>query len=147
MSIKTDLEKALKEALRSGDTTRKNTVRMVLSAIKLAEINKGELLDETAVLGIVQKEIKTRREAIADAERAGRLDLVDANQAEITILQGYIPQEFSSAQLQALVKDVIHETGATSLREMGKVMAVLIPRLQGRATGEQASQLVRRLLQ
>jgi uncharacterized protein YqeY len=147
MTTKVQLETALKESLRSGDEVRKNTIRMVLSAVKLTEIEKGNPLDETGIDSILQKEVKSRRESIADAQRANRSDLIAAAEVEIAILEGYLPKAMSSEELEALARQAIQETGATSVREMGQVMKILMPRLQGRASGDQASQVVRQLLQ
>jgi uncharacterized protein len=147
MTTKAQLEAALKDSLRSGDEIRKNTLRMALSAIKLAEIDKGITLDETGVDSILQKEVKSRRESIADAQRANRPDLVTAAEAEIVILESYLPKSMPSEELDALARQAVQEAGATSIREMGQVMKILLPRLQGRASGDQASQAVRKLLQ
>jgi hypothetical protein len=147
MNTKTLLESSLKDALRSGDDLRKRTLRMALSAIRLAEVDKGSALDESAVLAVIQKEIKSRHESIEDARRAARPDLEEAAQAEISVLQEFLPQPLTPTELEALAKQVIAEEGATSQREMGRVMKALVPRLEGRATGDQASQVVRKLLQ
>jgi hypothetical protein len=147
MVTKADLESALKDAMRSGQVLRRNTVRMVLSAVKLAEIEKGLSLDENGVLAVLQKEVKTRREAIVDAQRANRPDLAAASEAEIAILESFLPKAMSPDELDALARRAVQEVGAASLREMGQVMKVLMPLLQGRATGDQASQAVRKLLQ
>jgi len=147
MDLKEQLDSALKDAMRSGDEVRKRTIRMVLAEVKNAEIDKGAALDDNGVLSILQKEVKSRRESIADAQRAGRPDLVAESEVEITILDGFLPEAFTPDELEALARQAIEEVNATSIREMGQVMKVLVPRLQGRATGEQASQIVRRLLQ
>lgn len=147
MNTKSQLENALKEAMRSRDDVRKRTVRMALSAIKLAEIEKGGALDETALLAILQKEVILRRETIVDAQRANRPDLVAESEAEISVLEGYLPQAFSPEELETLARQVIAELGVTSPREMGQVIKALRPRVQGRATGDQVSQAVRKLLQ
>jgi hypothetical protein len=147
MSAKSQLENALKDAMRSGDDLRKRTLRMALSAIRLAEIDKGAALDDAAVLSLLQKEIKSRHESIEDARRANRPDLEEASQAEIAVLQEFLPRQLSPEELDALAREAIAEVGATSVKEMGQVMKVLVPRLQGRAPGDQASQVVRRLLQ
>jgi len=146
MSTKTQLENDLKDAMRAGDELRKRTLRMALSAIKLAEVEKGTPLDEPAVLAILQKEIKTQREAIADAERAGRPDLTAEAAAQIRQLESYLPQPLTTAELETLARAAIDEVGAVSAREMGQVMKVLMPRIQGRAEGAQVSQIVRQLL-
>ena len=147
MEMKLKLESDLKDALRAGDSLRKNTLRLALSSIRLAEIDRGSQLDESAVIAILQKEIKARHESIEDARRAGRPELEEAAQAEIKVLQVYLPQALSPEELEAQAKQVIAEVGATSPREMGQVMKVLLPRLAGRATGDQVSQVVRKLLQ
>jgi hypothetical protein len=109
-------------------------------------VNKGAPLDDAAVLSILQKEIKSRQESIEEAERAGRADLAQASQAEISVLEAYLPKQLSNEELEALARQVIAEVGATSQREMGLVMKTLVPRLQGRASGDQTSQVVRKLL-
>jgi uncharacterized protein YqeY len=147
MDIKSTLQSDLKDAMRAGDTTRKSTLRMVLSAFKLAEVEYHAHLDESAYIAILQKEIKARRETIADAERANRPELISQAEAEIKIIESYLPKAFSQEELEYLVNAAIAEVGATSIREMGQVMKTLMPRLQGRATGDQANQVVRKLLQ
>jgi hypothetical protein len=147
MDLKSNLQSDLKDAMRSGEEIRKSTIRMALSAIKLAEVEKGALLDEAEYLAIIQKEIKSRREAIADAERANRPELITQAEQEIAILQGYLPAPLSQEELDNMAKAAVSEVGATSIREMGQVMKILIPKLQGRASGDQASQAVRKLLQ
>jgi len=146
MSIKSQIEKDILDAMRSGDTLRKNTLRMALSSIKLAEIDRGSALDDAAYVGILQKEIKSRRESIADAERAGRPELVAEAEAEIGILETYLPVQLDQSDLELMAREAIAEVGATSARDMGQVMKVLMPRIQGRAEGSQASQIVRNLL-
>ena len=147
MDLKTQIQTSLKDAMRSGDELRKNTLRMALAAIKFAEVEKGAHMDENAYLAILHKEVKSRRESIADAQRANRPDLIQAAEAEIAVLETFLPKALSEAELENLARQVIAEVGATSLREMGQVMKTLMPRLQGRATGDQASQVVRKLLQ
>ncbi len=147
MDTKIQLENDLKDAIRANDDLRKRTIRLALSSIRLSEVEKGSQLDENAVLIILQKEVKSRLELIEDAQRASRPDLEKAARAEIEVLESYLPRPLSAEELEALAKQVIAETGAASQREMGQVMKILIPRLEGRATGEQASFVVRKLLQ
>jgi hypothetical protein len=147
MSTKTDLEDALKDAIRANDEVRKRTVRMALTNIRLAEVDKGAPLDESGVQALLMKEVKSQRESIADAERAGRPDLIASAQQEIAVLESFLPKAMPPEELDALARQAIAETGAASIKEMGQVMKVLMPRLQGRASGDQASQAVRRLLQ
>ena len=146
MSTKTQLEDALKDAMRAGDDLRKRTLRMALSAIRLAEIDTGQALDDFAVQAILQKEVKSRQEAIAEAQQAKRPDLEAAARDEIAVLEDFLPKQLSPQELEALAKEVIAEVGATSMKDMGQVMKVLLPRLQNRAPGEQASRVVRTLL-
>ena len=146
MKLKEKLQNDLKDAMRSGDDLRKRTLRMVLSSIRLSEVEKRRELDDDEVLSIIQKEVKTRKESIEEAKHADRPDLVEATEAEIGVLDVYLPQQLSEEELETLAKEAIAEVGATNVREMGQVMKVLIPRLKGRATGQQASQVVRKLL-
>lgn len=147
MDTRTKLENALKEALRSGDEVKKRTIRMALAAIHQAEVDRQTTLDETAVISLLQKEIKSRAETVEEARRANRADIVAATEAEMTILQGYLPQAMSPEELTALARAVIAEVGATSPADMGKVMKALLPRVAGRAGGDQVSATVRQLLQ
>ena len=147
MSIKQQLENDLKEAMRNKDELRKRTLRLTLTDIRLAEVEKGGALDDPALMTLVQKEIKSRHESIADAERAGRPDLIEEVRAEISVLEAYLPQQLSTQELEELARQAIAEAGATSPKEMGLVMKLLVPRLQGRASGNEASQVVRKLLE
>ena len=146
MPTKTEFENALKDAMRAGDDTRKRTLRMILSAVKLAEVERRGPLDEAGLLAVLQKEAKIRNEAIADAEKAGRADLVAGAQAELVLLESYLPKALSAEELEALARQAITEAGATAPGDMGRVMRLLMPQIQGRADGKTASDLVRRLL-
>ncbi len=146
METKTKLKNALKEAMRAGDDIKKRTVRMALAAIKQAEVDRQTSLDEAAVLAILQKEIKTRRESLEEARQANRPDLVAAAEAEIAVVNAFLPQALSADELRALAEAAIAEAGASSPTDMGKVMKLLMPRIQARAPGDQVSQLVRQLL-
>jgi len=143
MPTKESLEAELKQAMRAGDDVRKRTLRMVLSAIKLAEVEKRAPLDEPALLAVLQKEIKTRRESIADAERAHRDDLIASTQAELAVLHSFLPQALSQEALEDMVRLAIEEVGAAGPQDMGKVMKAVMPRIQGRADGKDVSDLVR----
>lgn len=147
MNTKIQLESALREAMRAGDELGKRTIRMALAGIRLAEKEKGAPLDEPTTLSILQREVKARREAIAEAQQAGRPELVAASEDEISVLERFLPEPLSEEELHAMARQAIAEVGATSPREMGQVMKVLMPRLQGRAGGSQASQIVRQILE
>ncbi|MFC1922444.1 GatB/YqeY domain-containing protein [Chloroflexota bacterium] len=146
MDTQKQIESDFKDAMRASDDLRKRTYRMVLSSIKLAEVDKGEPLEEPDVLVILQKEIKSRRETIADAERADRADIAAEAEAEIRILEPYLPQPLTHDEIEEMANEAIAEVGASSPKEMGMVMKVLMPRVQGRADGSQVSQIVRQLL-
>jgi len=146
LSTKEQLEAGLKEAMKAGDDLRKRTLRMALAAIRQAEIDGGKPLEESQMQLILQKEIKSRHEAITEAQRAHRPDLETAAKDEIGVLEGFLPRQLAPEELDVLARQAVAETGATSQKDMGQVMKVLMPRLQGRASGDQASQAVRRLL-
>jgi uncharacterized protein YqeY len=137
METKYKLEQALKTAMKAGDDVTKRTVRMALAAIRQVEIDKRVSLDETSVLSILQKEIKTRRESVEEASRANRADIVASTQAEIIVLETYLPASLSTEELKALVEAAVAEVGAIAPTDMGKVMKVLMPRVAGRAPGDQ----------
>jgi uncharacterized protein len=147
MSIKTQLNDSMKEAMRSGDEVRKRTVRMALAAIKQAEVDRRIELDDPAVMNILQKEIKNRREALEEAKKANRPDLVEANEAEINVLQAFLPKAMPAEELRALVQAAIAETGASAPADMGKVMKTVMPKVAGRAPNDMVSATVRELLQ
>lgn len=147
METKQKLELALKEAIRAGIEVRKRAIRLVLAAVKLQEVEKRAALDESTVISILQKEVKSHRETIADSQKANRPDLVQTAEEEITVLEEFLPKPFSDEELSALVRAAIHETGAAAPADMGKVMKVLLPRLAGRAANDRVSQAVRQQLQ
>jgi uncharacterized protein YqeY len=146
MDIKTQLNESMKDAMRSGDTVRKNTVRMALAAIKQVEVDKRTSLDEMAVIALLQKEIKNRKEAIEEAKKANRDDLVKDNQAEIAVLEVFLPVPLSADELREIVKAAIAETGASALSDMGKVMKVALTKVAGRAPGGEVSAMVKEQL-
>ncbi len=147
MDTRQKLETSLKDAMRSGDELRKQNVRMIMSAIRFNEIEKGAPLDEAGVIAIVQKEVKSRQEALQDAQKANRPDLVERSQAEIAFLQSFLPQQMTEEELIDLARQTIAEVGAAGPADMGKVMKAMTPKVQGRATGNQVSQAVRKILQ
>lgn len=147
MDTRQKLEAALKESMRSSDNMRKQNVRMVLSAVKLLEVEKGSPPDDAAVIGIVQKELKSRQEALNDAQKANRPDLAERARTEMAFLESFLPAQLGADELEALVREAVAETGASSPADMGKVMKVLMPKVQGKATGDQVSQAVRKQLQ
>jgi uncharacterized protein YqeY len=147
MNKKQEIQQALTAAMKARDEDTKRTLRLVISSIKLAEVETGGDLDDERILGIFQKEIKTREDTIKESKKANREDLVKAAEAEMAILDRFLPQQMTSDELKALAQEVINEVGATGMRDMGMVMKQLIPKLQRRASGSDASKAVREILQ
>ena len=147
MDIKTQINESVKDAMKSGDEVRKRTLRMVLAAIKQSEVDKREEIDDMAVIGLIQKEVKNRRESIADAEKANRPDLVEENEAEIKVLEVFLPKAMPEEELRTIVEAAITETGAASMADMGKVMKIVMGKVAGRAPNDKISSTVRELLQ
>jgi uncharacterized protein len=146
MDIINQLDIELKDAMRSKDQIARDTIRMVRTNIKLAEIEKGRSLDETEVIAILHKEVKKREETISDAQKANREDLIEQSNAELIILDKFLPEPLSEEELRRLVETAISEVAASGPSDMGKVMKILVPRLEGRVPGGQASKMVRDLL-
>jgi uncharacterized protein len=146
MDIKTQLTEAMKQAMRANDDVARRTTRMALAAIKQSEVDKRITLDDAAVIALLQKEIKNRREAIEEAKKADRADLIADNEAEIKVLEAFLPKAMSSDELRALVQAAVAETGAISQTDMGKVMKIVMPKVAGRAAGDQISAMVKEVL-
>ena len=146
MDIKTKLNESVKDAMKSGDEVRKRTLRMVLAAVKQVEVDKRIVLDDMAVTALIQKEIKNRREAIEEAKKANRPDLVEENETEIKVLEVFLPQAMPADELRALVQAAIVETGAAAPGDMGKVMKIVMPKVAGRAPNDMISAAVKELL-
>ena len=143
---KAQLQAALKDAMKSKDNDRRNVIRLVQSAIKQEEVDSGKSLDEDAVIAVIQKEAKKRREAIIDYEKADRADLAAEEQKELEILDDFLPKQLSREEVEAIVKEVIAETGAESQKDMGKVMGPVMARVKGVADGKMVNQIVREQL-
>jgi len=146
MNMQENLVQSLHNAMRANDDVTKRTIRMVLSAIKMAEIEKGQPLDDVGIIGILQKEIKIRTEASQDAEKARREDLVLEAKAEQKVIETFLPKQLSENEIEVLVKEAIIETNASNPADMGRVMKAVMPKLQGRAAGDRISLIVRKLL-
>jgi len=132
MALKDRLTEDMKTAMRAADKERLGTVRLALAAIKQREVDERVTLDDAQVLGVLEKMIKQRREAIAQFQSGGRADLVAKETAEIAVLQQYLPAQMGEAEIDALIAEAIQSTGAASVKDMGKVMAVVKPKAQGR---------------
>ena len=139
LKLKHDLQQAIKDQ----NTLRKRVLRLLISSIQLAEIAKGSQLNDSEFIAVVQKEIKTKLDTIADAEKAGRAEMAAESRQEIKELEAYLPQQLTESELVALAEDIIRETGAASPKDMGMVLKILIPRLAGRASNQDASRVVK----
>src|SRR5512139_4048019 len=139
MSLKARITDDMKTAMRAKETARLGTIRLLLAAIKQKEVDERTELDDPAISSIVEKLIKQRKDSISQFQAAGRDDLVAAEQAELAVLQAYLPEQLSMADVAA----AINEASATSAKDMGNVMALLKPRLAGRADMGQVSALIK----
>ncbi len=137
------LKQDLQQAIKDQNTLRKRVLRLLISSIQLAEIAKGSQLNDSEFIAVVQKEIKTKLDTIADAEKAGRAEMAAESRQEIKELEAYLPQQLTESELVALAEDIIRETGAASPKDMGMVLKILIPRLAGRASNQDASRVVK----
>ena len=147
MSLKSQLESALKDAMKANDDVKRRTLRMAISNIRMEEIDKGVALDDLSTMVILQKEIKSRRDAIKDAEKAHRDDLIEASLAEIAVLESFLPKPLTDVELQDVVKSVMAELNSTNPSDMGRIIKVVMERVPFRAAGDRISQTVRSLLQ
>ena len=143
MALKERITEDMKSAMRAKDTLRLGTIRLLLAAMKQREVDERIELDDAAITGIIEKLIKQRRDSISQFQTAGRQDLVDGEQAELAILQAYLPEPLSAAEIDAAVSAAVAESGASSVKDMGKVMALLKTRLAGRADMGQVSALIK----
>ena len=143
MSLKARITDDMKAAMRAREAARLGTIRLLLAAIKQKEVDERTELDDGAVGAVVEKLIKQRKDAISQFQAAGRDDLVAAEQAELAVLQGYLPEQLSASEIEAAVAAAIAETGASSPKDMGKVMGLLKARLAGRADMGQVSTLIK----
>ncbi len=143
MSLKERITQEMKDAMRSGEKERLGYIRMLQAAIKQREVDERITLDDTQVLAVIEKMIKQRREAIAQFEAGGRADLAAKELAEVALLQTYMPEPLSQAEVEALVAAAIAETSAASVKDMGKVMALVKSRAAGRADMSAVSAIIK----
>ena len=146
MSLKAKISEDMKTAMKAREAARLGAIRLLLAAIKQKEVDERIELDDSAVLAVIDKMLKQRRDSIAQYGKAGRQDLVDAEQFEVEVLSGYLPQALSAEEIRAAVAEAVAASGAAGLQDTGKVMAVLKPRLAGRADMGQVSGLVKAAL-
>jgi uncharacterized protein YqeY len=144
--IKSQIETAVKEAMKARDKQRLGVLRLMMAEFKRVEVDERVELDDTRVLAILDKMTKQRKDSLEQYQNAGRDDLAEQEQFELTVIDEYTPEALSDAEIEALVKEAVTETGATSMRDMGALMANLRPKLQGRADMGAVSQLVKQQL-
>jgi uncharacterized protein YqeY len=132
-TLKERITDDMKAAMRSGEKERLGVIRMITAAIKQREVDERITLDDAQVLSVLEKMIKQRKESVEQFKAGNRQDLVDKEAAEITLLQGYMPSQLSAAELDTLINDAVAATGAASIKDMGKVMAIIKAKAQGRA--------------
>jgi uncharacterized protein YqeY len=133
MSLKARISDDMKSAMKAGDKDRLKVVRLILAAIKQVEVDKRIELDDAAVLGVLEKMVKQRRDSVEQFEKGGRQDLADIELAEIKVLEEYLPEQLSNDELDAMIDEAISATGAESIRDMGKVMGAVKSQAAGRA--------------
>lgn len=147
MELLAQIEQDLKAAMKERDETRRDALRMLLTAIKVKEKEIKHLPDETQIRQVISSQIKQRRDAAEQFTQGGRKDLADKEEAELRVLQRFLPEALSRDALEALVAEVIGEVGASGPKDMGRVMKALMPRLEGRADGKLVNEVVRAKLQ
>lgn len=147
MTLKERLQEDLKSAMKNKDTKRLSVIRLAKAAIMNLEIARGHELNDQEVIEVLAKEAKQRTDSIPEFEKAGRNDLVETLYREIKIIQEYLPAQLSEAELHRLIQEVIAEVGATSKKELNKVMPVLMPKVKGRADGKLVNQIVNSILE
>ena len=146
MSLMEKLTADMKEAMKHGEKERLSVIRLVRGAVRQAEIDGKQTLSDDEIIGVITKEVKMRRDSIEEFERGNRADLVEKTQAEIAILMPYLPEQLSADEVRRIVEAAVSEVGATTAKDMGKVMGVLMPRVKGRADGKLVNEIVRSLL-
>ncbi len=146
MGLKERLQEDLKVAMRAGDEARKTAIRMALLAIRMAEVEAARPLRDEEILQVLQNEVKRRREALEELEKANRPDRLAAERAELEVLLSYLPEPLTREEIEAMARAVIAEIGAASPAQLGEVMKRLMPKVRGRADGREVQEIVRRLL-
>lgn len=144
MSLKEQLMEDMKEAMKAKEAgrCRLSVIRMVRSAIRQAEIDGKKELDDEGIVSIISKEVKSRKDSLEEFRKGNRADLVQETEEEIAVLLPYLPQQLSEDEIRALVEEALQATGATTRKDMGKVMSVLMPKVKGRADGSLVNRIV-----
>lgn len=147
MSQKDKLQENMKTAMKARDELRVSTIRLAISAVKNAEIDRGRELTDEEVTEVLAKEAKSRREAIEGAKQAGRADIAEKEGKELEVLTEFLPKQLGEDEIEQIVKEVVAEVGAVDMKDRGRVMSALMQRVRGRADGKLVSQVVERALQ
>jgi hypothetical protein len=145
--LKDKFNNLLHASIKNHDEVSRDTMRMILTNLKLIEVEKKQPLDDTAILSLVQKEIKMRHESIEDFKKGNRQDLIDRSEAEIKVLEQFLPKQLSDEEVRSIIQATIAEVGASSIAEMGKVMKAALPKMQGKVASDRVSSMVKELLQ
>ena len=141
--LKGQITDAMKDAMRAKDKPRLGTIRLILADLKRIEVDERIELDDERIITVMDKMLKQRRDSISQFEAAGRQELADVEKAEITVIQSFMPAALSNEEIEQLVSDAVASTGANSMKDMGKVMGILKPQLQGRADMAEVSKLIK----
>lgn len=147
MSLKENLLEDMKGAMREKDRIKKDTVQLVRAAVLQIEKDKKITLDDNGILEIISKEVKRRRDSLPDYEKSNRQDLIDDINTEIKILLKYLPEQLTESELEVIIKEAIESTGASSMREIGKIMQEVMPKVKGKADGRMINQISKKLLE
>jgi uncharacterized protein YqeY len=146
MHPKEQIQQDLKAAMKAGDTRKREVLRLLMAAFKQVEVDRRIELSESDALDVLMSEAKKRREAIDEMDKAGRTELADNERYELSLIETYLPQQLGADELRILVQDVIQEVGATTPKDIGRVMKALMPRIKGQADGRQVNAIVQDLL-
>ncbi len=148
MSLKSQLMDDMKAAMKAKEAGKQklSVIRMVRSAIRQTEIDGKKELNDNDIIALISKEVKMRKDSVEEFQKGGRQDLVDQTEAEIAVLMPYLPKQLSEDEVRELVKEAIASTGASTVKDMGKVMGVLMPKVKGRADGKMVNTIVKELL-
>jgi hypothetical protein len=146
MHPKEQIQQHLKEAMKSGDTRRREALRLLMAAFQQVEVDQRKDLTESDAIAILMTEAKKRRETIEESEKAGRIALGEQEKYELALIEGYLPRQLSREEIEKLVRAAVQEVGATTPKDMGQVMKVLMPRVQGLADGKLVSTIVKEIL-
>lgn len=146
MSLKEKLAEDLKAAMKDKDIVRKNVVQLVRAGVLQFEKDNKVTLDDEGILEVIAKQLKQRRDSLPDYEKSGREDLIAQLKAEMDVLMGYLPRQLTREELEVIVKEAVTQTGASSVKDMGKIMSAVMPKTKGRADGKVINEIARAML-